>query len=95
MTVYYIDAFDPQNDLSLRENNDRLVSYIEPIMGMDDDGNKVVLTPHLITVINGELTGSQICFDDLGINDIGLERNVRKLEDVFRTILEPFVKEDS
>ncbi len=95
VTVYYIDAFDPQNDLSLRENNDRLVSYIEPIMGTDDDGNKVVLTPHLITVINGELTGSQICFDDLGISDIGLERNVRKLEDVFRTILEPFVREDS
>ena len=93
VTVYYIDAFDPENDLSTREPHDRLVSYIEPIMGLDDEGKKVVLTPHLIVVINGELSGSQICFDDLGISDITLDRNIRKLEDVYRSLLEPFVND--
>ena len=95
VTVYYIDAFDPENDLSEKEHNDRLVSYIGPIMGMDDEGNKVVLTPHLIIVINGEFAGSQICFDDLGISDISLEKNVKKLKDVFRSLMEPFVKDHS
>lgn len=93
VTVYYIDAFDPENDLSTREANERLVSYIEPIMGLDDNGNKVVLTPHLIVVTNGELSGSQICYDGLGISDISLDRNIRKLEDVYRSLLEPFVKD--
>lgn len=94
VTIYYIDVYNPEDDLSQPDNLELLMKYLDPILGKNESGEKVVYTPHLISIINGEFKTSQICYDDLGISDLTDEKNVEKLKDVYRKIMEPFKEND-
>ena len=90
VTIYYLDVYNPEEDLSEKEKLTELMSYLDPVLGKNENGEKVVFTPHLISIINGEFSTSQICYDDLGISDINDEKSVEKLKDVYRKIMKPF-----
>ena len=51
VTVYYMDCYD-QSD-PLLDNLDEFISVLSPILD-ERDGEKVVLTPEVFQLINGE-----------------------------------------
>lgn len=91
VTVYYVDVYDPDHDLSLAENQELYRNYLEEIMGTSD-GEKVILTPHLIVIVNGEFYGSQICFDGLNLSDVSTEKEIEKIKSVYKKLLKPFTE---
>ncbi|MBQ6334879.1 MAG: hypothetical protein IJI46_07430 [Erysipelotrichaceae bacterium] len=89
-TVYYIDAYNQQDGLiEDKQLQEKLSSYLEPIMGFGEDGEKTLLTPHVFSVVNGEFYASQICFDDYSLDS---ETQIEKFKDSYRNIMKPFVE---
>ena len=93
VTVYYIDVYDPIEPLTDRETIDKLHDYLYPILGTDDEGNKVLLTPQVFSVIDGEYYASQICFDNYKLDDVPTDSQIEKFKDSYRYIMRPFVSE--
>ena len=91
VTVYYIDAFDPEEPLTEKETYNKLVEYLSDYLPEDENGKKSLLTPHLFTLINGNIVGSQICHDGIEFNKPETEQQVKNLLDIYQTIMEPFV----
>jgi len=74
------------------EVKNKLFDYMYDILGYDEDGNKAFLTPHLFTVINGKLSGSQICADGVAFDAQPSQKQIEKLKNVYKRILKPFVE---
>ena len=60
--VFYIDCYDELNPLM--DYFDEFVAATRPILDVID-GEPVVLTPHVMTIVNGEFVDSQIGIDSL------------------------------
>ncbi|MBR4461838.1 MAG: glutaredoxin family protein [Erysipelotrichaceae bacterium] len=91
VTIYYINAYDEVEPLSDKERYDQLYEYLYDILGENDDGEKVLLTPHVFSIVNGEFYASQICYDDMEFSDEPTQGQIRKLENVYKDIMMPFV----
>jgi predicted bacteriocin transport accessory protein len=90
-TIYYIDAYNENDDLiSNKDLQDKLSAYLDPIMGTGEDGEKILLTPHVFSVVNGEFYASQICFDNYSLDN---ETQIERFKDSYRYIMKPFVNE--
>ena len=90
VTIYYIDVYNEKENLSEdKDLQDKLHDYMYDILGTDDDGEKVLLTPHLFQVVNGQLKDNQICHD--GIFTVNpTDEQIEELKEVYRRILSPF-----
>lgn len=87
VTVYYVDAFDEQEPYF-----DHQDMYIEDLYTVleEEDGEKVVYTPHVFTIINGRVASSQISAKDWDMNG-PTDEQISKLKDRYRKMLKPFV----
>ncbi len=92
VTVYYIDVYDEKEPLTEKEAQDKLFDYLYEILGSDEEGEKLLLTPHVFSVVNGEFYGSQICFDGYDIDDHSSRKEIEEFKDSYRRIMEPFAK---
>lgn len=87
VTVYYIDVYDKDEsyfDYSEMYIED-LYDYLE-----EEDGEKVVYTPHVFTIVNGKIDKSQVSFKDWDIN-LPSEEQIQKLKDTYKKMFKPFV----
>ena len=92
VTIYYLDAYNQKEPLTEEKNYMKLMEYMKSIL-KEEDGEKVLLTPHLFTVINGKYVGSQVCYDNLDFDGQNpKEQQIESLKEVYRMILQPFVK---
>ena len=89
VTVYYIDAYNEAEPLT-QEIMDRMKEYLSDILSENEDGEKVLLTPHVFTVINGKPRMGQICYDDLDFDYEPTQAQIDTLKDVYRNIMKPF-----
>ena len=92
VTVYYIDVFDEDEPLTDQTRQDKLFEYLYDILGTNEEGERVLLTPHVFSVVNGQFYGSQICFDNLQFSDVPTEKEIKKLKDVYKKIMKPFAQ---
>ena len=87
--VYYIDLFStkyPVDDKTL----DKLKDYCGSILNKDDEGNKIVQTPTVFTVINGELKDSLICAGNMEFESDFTEAQETKIINKYRNMFTPF-----
>lgn len=91
VTVYYIDAYNEETPLTEKKNQEILYEYLGDIISLDENGQKILLTPHVFSIINGKPIGSQICFDNFDID--ASEDQLNKFKDAYRKILKPFAKD--
>ena len=92
VTVYYMDAYNQKQPITEKETFNKMLEYMNPILN-EEDGEKVLLTPHVFTLINGKYVGSQICHDNLDFDNNPTEQQINTLKDIYRAMFEPFVDE--
>jgi hypothetical protein len=90
VTVYYINAYDEVEPLTEEETYDKLYDYLYEILGENDEGEKVLLTPHVFSIVNGEFYASQICYDGMEFDEEPTKGQIRKLENIYKRIMKPF-----
>lgn len=90
--IYYIDVYNKDLPLTDEELNDELKLYLFDILA-EKDGEKILQTPIVFTVINGELTDSLICLEGINWNDGDPSDEAKKqLLDRYTKMFEPFSK---
>ena len=87
VTVCYIDAKSKTYPLTDELMDDLIVALYE-VLRKDEDGEKALYTPHVFTIINGKVSGSQISMTETDDE----EKDGEKLEKIYRKILEPFAQ---
>ena len=92
VTVYYIDVYNKDEPLSDETLQNQLREYMYEILGTDDEGEKVLLTPQVFSVVNGKFYDTLICFDGMTMDPNPTEEQISKLKDVYRRIMKPFAK---
>ena len=91
VTVYYIDVYNEEESLRDADVQDKVKEYLYPILG-EENGEKTILTPQVFSIINGELSGSQICFDDYVLDPTPTDEQIEKFKGSYRAILKPFAE---
>ena len=86
------DVFDEDEPLTDQARQDQLFEYLYDILGTNEEGERVLLTPHVFSVVNGSFYASQICYDNMQFSDDPTESQIRKLEDVYKKIMKPFAQ---
>lgn len=86
--VYYIDAESDTYPIIDTENYDILFNILEPVLDKDDNGDKVIQTPDVFTIVDGEISANQIGTTWTGSSYS--DQDVEKLEEVYRAMLKPF-----
>lgn len=87
--IYYIDGYNDEYPIQDTENYDILFNILYDYLKEDETGEKAFFTPHLFTIIDGEIKDSYI-----GTTWTGLEytsNDEMNLKDVYRKILKPFI----
>ena len=91
VTVYYIDTFDDIEPFSgikdcdpCKDRYDRLLKILDQVATENEDG-KILETPTVFTIINGEIAASQICMND---------ENEKNMVDRYTKMLKPFIVEN-
>ncbi len=69
--IFYIDCYDELNPLM--DHIEEFIDATRPILEVRD-GEPVVLTPHVMTIVNGEFIDSQIGIDGLEPNENEADR---------------------
>ena len=95
VTIYYIDVFNEKEPLTIKANQDKLYEYMNEILGIDDSGEKVLLTPHVFSVVNGKFYDSLICYDGLELDTNPSDQQIKLLKDKYRNIMKPFINKSS
>ena len=90
VTVYYIDVFNEDEPLTVKANQDRLYEYMLDILGVDENGEKVLLTPQVFSVVNGEFYDSLICYDGIEMDSVPTSQQIEVLKNKYRNIMKPF-----
>lgn len=93
VTVYYLDVYDPDYPLNDTETCDKLKLYLDPILFINEEGEKELQTPTIFSVINGELVDSIICLSDYNWDTPPTENQENKLVNRYKEIFKPFVVE--
>lgn len=91
VTIYYIDVYDEEQPLTNQAIQDKLLKYMYDIANTDDNNEKVLLTPHVFSVVNGEFYGSQVCYDGMELDPSPSEKQVKTLINAYLKIFEPFI----
>ena len=89
VTVYYINVYNEDEPLDQQDMIDALYKYLDPILN-EDEGKKVLLTPQVFSIVNGEFYGSQICVDGYNVTEDSSIRQIEKFKDSYRAIMAPF-----
>ena len=89
--VYYIDAESETYPILNTENFNILYDILYDVLEKGDDGEKEMQTPHLFTIIDGEIVGSQIGTTWNGSSYS--ESDANKLVETYKKLLTPFVNE--
>ena len=89
--VYYIDAESETYPILNTENFNILYDILYDVLEKGDDGEKEMQTPHLFTIIDGEIVGSQIGTTWNGSSYSECDTN--KLVETYKSLLTPFVDE--
>ncbi|MBO4918560.1 MAG: hypothetical protein J5365_00230 [Erysipelotrichaceae bacterium] len=94
VNIYYIDPYDEDYNLvSDMEMREKTMNYLYEILDENEEGEKDLMTPHLFTVINGHFGDSQICFDNMRVDNADAEKKTKALKKRYLEILEPFKKQ--
>ena len=89
--IYYIDAYSEAYPVVYdKETFALLKEILDPLLKTDEDGEKVVFTPHVFTVINGQFDGSQISVPEDWEFGNPTQSQIDGLKAIYRKILEPF-----
>jgi len=90
VTVYYLDAYSKQFPIVNTDNYQILFDLCEPILEKDSETHKKVLqTPMLFSVINGEHYDHMIGFD---LSDPPTETEINELKERIKEMILPFSK---
>jgi hypothetical protein len=89
VTVYYIDAYNPEEPCTDEEMYEKLFNALYPILD-EKDGEKDLYTPHVFSIINGEFDGSLICVGNLDWSHHETTKQIDGLKDAYYKILKPF-----
>ncbi|MDO4500239.1 MAG: lipoprotein [Erysipelotrichaceae bacterium] len=87
VTVYYIDAISKEYPILHTENYDILYNILYDYLNEGGEG-KEIMTPHLITVVNGKIISSKIGTTWSGSNYD--ENDVRELKNLYKKMLTQF-----
>jgi len=90
VTVYYIDVYNEDQPLTDKDLQDKLKVYMLDILNKDENGEKQIFTPHLFTVINGELSKNLVCYDDIDFTSDPTSQQEDNLKKAYTEILKPF-----
>lgn len=87
VTIYYIDAFDEEEPYFDYED-----MYIEDLYDTldEEDGEKIVMTPHVFTIINGNIKDSQISSNFWDV-DNPTDKMIKALRSRYQEMFKPFV----
>lgn len=87
VTIYYIDAFDEDEPYF-----DYKDMYIEDLYTTlkEEDGEKIVMTPHVFTIINGVVKESQISANYWDLEDPTSDQ-IDSLRSRYKEMFKPFV----
>ncbi|MBR2802267.1 MAG: hypothetical protein IKE21_06715 [Erysipelotrichaceae bacterium] len=93
VTVYYIniDRAD-YNIRGDREAYDRVLAELEPILGKEDDGEVIILTPDVFQLINGEFGKNHIGLTGSWEGTSPSEASVNQLKETYRELLTPYIR---
>lgn len=89
--VYYIDAQSDAYPILGTDNYDILYEVLYETIPENENGERDLQTPEVVTIVDGKITGSQIGTTWGGSNYT--DKDVTKLEDIYRKLLTPFVQE--
>lgn len=92
VTIYYLDVYDADMPLTDKDLCDKLKTYIYNILEVDESGEKVLQTPTVFSVVNGELVDSIVCLSNYKWDNPPTESQENKLINKYKEILKPFVK---
>jgi len=97
VTIYYIDATNPEDKI-LGENDAirQSTNFLEPILDTIDEGKKVLMTPHVFTIVNGEFYDSYVSLPykkngDLDFDNPPTTTQIKTLESEYKKLFKPFV----
>ena len=89
VTVYYLDVYNEKEPLTDSINQDKLYEYLDEILA-EENGEKVLLTPQVFSIVNGKFHGSQICYDGIDFSNDPTDKQIETLKNIYRSIMEPF-----
>ena len=89
--IYYIDAQSDAYPILGTENYDVLYEVLYETIPENENGERDLQTPEVVTIVDGKITGSQIGTTWGGSNYT--DKDVSKLEDIYRKLLTPFAQE--
>lgn len=89
--IYYIDAQSDAYPILGTDNYDILYEVLYETIPENENGERDLQTPEVVTIVDGKITGSQIGTTWGGSNYT--DKDVTKLEDIYRKLLTPFVQE--
>ena len=75
------------------EMREKTMNYLYDILDENEEGEKDLMTPHLFTVINGHFGDSQICFDNMRVDNADAKKKAKALKKRYLEMLEPFKKQ--
>ena len=62
VTVYYMDCYNPYDPLS--EHVDEFIETFKDVLREDEEGNKTIYTPQVMTFVNGKVADSIIALPE-------------------------------
>lgn len=89
--VYYIDAESETYPILGTDNYNTLLELLDPVLDIDENGEKYIQTPDVFTIVDGEITANQIGTTWTGSEYSG--KDVQELEDAYTKMLKPFASE--
>ena len=99
VTIYYIDAMNEEEPIiGNNENIRKLTNFLMPILEEDkESGKKVLMTPHIFSIVNGEFFGSYVSLPykingDVDFDNPPTERQIKKIKNIYKLLFEPFVE---
>ena len=98
--IYYIDVYDPDMPMVIsgedcaecKQRSDRIEEILYNFLDVNDEGEKVLQTPTVFTVINGEVTDCLICMNGLNWDSPPTENQINRLKNRYIEMFKPFSK---
>ena len=86
LVIYYIDCYHPLYPLV--DYIEEFMDITDPVLLPNDEGEKAILTPHVLTLINGEFVESWVGID--GLDPEASEDDYQKVYDKYKSMMECF-----
>lgn len=92
VTIYYLDVYDEEMPITDQDLCNQLKLYLFNILDTDETGQRVLQTPTVFSVVNGELVDSIICLSNYNWDNPPTDSQINRLLNKYKEILKPFVK---